>query len=169
MSEKDANLVPADCCLLAQLPDHLLIEIFIRVPMSNWGQISCVRKHWANLFREECFWFAALLRSFPFAGQSKRWPGPIPRGLSKRSITTATQLSLSLYIYLSTYSKHIDLFTAKKKIKSGLLIVELTLTQVRCEFLISESWIWLVMTWMNLPFLFLLFVFESLLPATGQS
>lgn len=115
MSEKDANLVPADCCLLAELPDHLLIEVFIRVPMSNWGQISCVRKHWANLFREECFWFAALLRSFPFAGQSKRWPGPIPRGLSKRSITAATQLSLSLYIYLSTYSKHIDLFTAKKK------------------------------------------------------
>lgn len=83
MSEKDANLVPADC-LIVELPDHLLIEIFIRVPMSNWRSLSCVNRHWANLFREECFWFAALMRSFPFAAQSRRWPGPIPRGSSKR-------------------------------------------------------------------------------------
>lgn len=102
MSEKDENLAPADCRLLAELPDHLLIEIFIRVPMSNWGQISSVKRHWANLFREECFCSAALLRSFPFAGQSKRWPGPIPRGLSKRSITITT----TKQIYISTYSNH---------------------------------------------------------------
>ncbi|KAL0354369.1 UNVERIFIED_CONTAM: hypothetical protein Sradi_3883800 [Sesamum radiatum] len=68
----------------AHLPDHLLIEIFIRVPIVEWGQLSCVNKYWANLFREDCLWHAALIRCFPSAGQGKRWPGPIPRGMSKR-------------------------------------------------------------------------------------
>ncbi|XVF26455.1 hypothetical protein REPUB_Repub14bG0017900 [Reevesia pubescens] len=67
-----------------KLPHHLLIEIFIRVPVSEWAQISCVTKQWANLFHGECLWQAALMRTFPFASQAKRWPGPIPRGLSKR-------------------------------------------------------------------------------------
>lgn len=67
-----------------KLPDHLLIEIFIRVPVSEWAQISCVRKHWANLFRGECLWLAALIRAYPLSNQAKRWPGPIPRGLSRR-------------------------------------------------------------------------------------
>lgn len=66
------------------LPDHILIEIFIRVPVFEWAQISCVKKHWASLFRGECLWQAALVRAFPLAGQAKRWPGPIPRGLSRR-------------------------------------------------------------------------------------
>ncbi|XP_038717423.1 uncharacterized protein LOC120010700 isoform X2 [Tripterygium wilfordii] len=70
--------------LFAKLPDHLHIEIFLRVPISDWAHISCVKLQWANLFRKECFWQAALTRSFPLAGQDKRWPGPIPRGLSKR-------------------------------------------------------------------------------------
>ncbi|KAK2965473.1 hypothetical protein RJ640_008267 [Escallonia rubra] len=78
-----ASLVSSNCPF-GKVPDHLLIEIFIRVPISEWGQISCVKKQWANLFREECLWHAALVRSFPLAGQAKRWPGPIPRGLSKR-------------------------------------------------------------------------------------
>ena len=78
-----ATLISADCPF-AKLPDHLLIEIFLRVPISDWGQISCVKKQWAKLFQEECLWDAALIRSFPLAGQAKRWPGPIPRGLSKR-------------------------------------------------------------------------------------
>uniref|UniRef100_A0A6P4AHE0 uncharacterized protein LOC107428179 isoform X3 n=1 Tax=Ziziphus jujuba TaxID=326968 RepID=A0A6P4AHE0_ZIZJJ len=68
----------------AKLPDHLLTEIFIRVPVSEWVQISCVKKQWANLFREEYFWQAALVRTYPLASQAKRWPGPIPRGLSRR-------------------------------------------------------------------------------------
>ncbi|WCJ37156.1 lipid-binding serum glycoprotein family protein [Euphorbia peplus] len=80
---------------IGKLPDHLLIEIFIRVPIAEWAQVSCVRKHWANLFSGECLWQAALNRSYPFAGQAKRWPGPIPRGSSKRRYT-------ALYI-----SKHI--------------------------------------------------------------
>ncbi|PKI38190.1 uncharacterized protein LOC116202068 [Punica granatum] len=67
-----------------KLPDHLLIEIFIRVPISEWAGISCVKKRWADLFRGECLWQAALSRSYPFASCAKRWPGPIPRGLSKR-------------------------------------------------------------------------------------
>ncbi|OVA19224.1 F-box domain [Macleaya cordata] len=67
-----------------KLPDHLLIEIFIRVPVLDWVHISCVKQQWANLFRGECLWQSALLRTWPSADQGKRWPGPIPRGLSKR-------------------------------------------------------------------------------------
>lgn len=78
---------------IGKLPDHLLIEIFIRIPISEWVQLSCVKKQWANLFREECLWNAALLRNFPFAGHAKRWPGPIPRGLSKRQISNECPLS----------------------------------------------------------------------------
>ncbi|XP_031092329.1 uncharacterized protein LOC115997020 [Ipomoea triloba] len=68
----------------ARLPDHILVEIFIRVPITKWSQLSCVKKQWANLFREECLWHAALIRTFPLAAQARRWPGPIPRGTSKR-------------------------------------------------------------------------------------
>ncbi|KAG8380276.1 hypothetical protein BUALT_Bualt07G0176500 [Buddleja alternifolia] len=71
-------------CPFAKLPDHLLIEIFVRVPIVDWGELSCVNKYWSNLFREECLWHAALIRCFPLAGQGKTWPGPIPRGMSKR-------------------------------------------------------------------------------------
>ncbi|XP_024971026.1 uncharacterized protein LOC112510010 [Cynara cardunculus var. scolymus] len=67
-----------------KLPDHLLIEIFIRVPVVEWGLVSCVSRQWADLFQQECLWHAALIRKFPLAAQAKRWPGPIPRGLSKR-------------------------------------------------------------------------------------
>jgi hypothetical protein len=67
-----------------KLPDHLLIEIFIRVPVSDWAHISCVKKQWTNLFRGECLWQAALVKTYPLASQAKRWPGPIPRGLSQR-------------------------------------------------------------------------------------
>lgn len=74
-----------------RLPDHLLIEIFIRVPVSEWAQISCVKKQWANLFHGECFWQAALMKTFPLASQAKTWPGPIPRGLSKRLTGLANQ------------------------------------------------------------------------------
>ncbi|XAR49785.1 hypothetical protein NMG60_11003924 [Bertholletia excelsa] len=70
-----------------KLPAHLLIEIFIRVPISEWMKLSCVKKQWANLFQEECLWHAALLRNFPLAGGARRWPGPIPQGLSKRRYT----------------------------------------------------------------------------------
>ncbi|XP_057459949.1 uncharacterized protein LOC130750381 [Actinidia eriantha] len=80
-----------------KLPDHLLVEIFVRVPVSDWVQLSCVKKQWANLFQEEFLWHAALLRSFPLADHAKRWPGPIPRGLSKRRYT-------ALYISKNIFS-----------------------------------------------------------------
>lgn len=79
-----ALLLSIDCCPIARLPDHLLVEIFIRVPIVEWGQLSCVSKNWADLFRQDCLWRAALIRCFPLAGQGERWPGPIPRGMSKR-------------------------------------------------------------------------------------
>lgn len=82
--------------LIARLPDHLLIEIFIRVPASEWAQISCVKKHWASLFRCECLWQAALAKNFPSAYQAKRWPGPIPRGLSRRYHFSLKQFVLQL-------------------------------------------------------------------------
>ncbi|KAL3632172.1 hypothetical protein CASFOL_025156 [Castilleja foliolosa] len=68
----------------AKLADHLLIEIFIHVPVVEWAHLTCVNKHWANLFRDDCFWHAALIRCFPLSGLGQRWPGPIPRGISKR-------------------------------------------------------------------------------------
>ncbi|PIA43866.1 hypothetical protein AQUCO_01800126v1 [Aquilegia coerulea] len=81
-----------------KLPDHLVIEIFIRVPISDWAQVACVTKHWAYIFRGECLWQSALLRTWPLADQGKRWPGPIPRGLCRRRYA-------ALYV-----SKHIFAF-----------------------------------------------------------
>lgn len=81
---------------IGKLPDHLLTEIFIRVPINDWAQISCVTKHWANLFKGEYLWQAALLKTYPFANLAKRWPGPIPRGLSKRRFTA---LYISRHIF----------------------------------------------------------------------
>ena len=72
---------------IGKLPEHLLIEIFIRAGACEWAQISCVRKQWASLLRCECFWQAALSYAFPFASSSKTWPGPIPPGLAKRYLT----------------------------------------------------------------------------------
>ncbi|PKU81789.1 uncharacterized protein LOC110112286 isoform X1 [Dendrobium catenatum] len=66
------------------IPDHLLIEIFVRVPIPDWVQISCVCKQWASIFRAECLWQFAIARSWPSAVLRKRWPGPIPGGLAKR-------------------------------------------------------------------------------------
>uniref|UniRef100_A0A803QZ79 F-box domain-containing protein n=1 Tax=Cannabis sativa TaxID=3483 RepID=A0A803QZ79_CANSA len=77
------TLTPIDTSF-TKLPDHLLVEIFIRIPVTEWAQICCVKKQWANLFRGECLWRAALDKSYPSASQAKRWPGPIPRGLSQR-------------------------------------------------------------------------------------
>ncbi|XP_043714706.1 uncharacterized protein LOC122663065 [Telopea speciosissima] len=83
MVDDTETLASADPAF-GKLPDHLLIEIFIRVPISEWAQISCVKKQWANIFQEECLWQTALVKTWPFAVQGKRWPGPIPRGLSRR-------------------------------------------------------------------------------------
>ncbi|EEC84817.1 hypothetical protein OsI_31899 [Oryza sativa Indica Group] len=67
-----------------RLPEHLLVEIFIRLPTCEWVQISCVSKHWASIFQGECMWQTAIARNWPSAGLRKRWPGPIPRGSARR-------------------------------------------------------------------------------------
>ncbi|KAL2932792.1 hypothetical protein RDABS01_015911 [Bienertia sinuspersici] len=38
-----------------KLPDHLLVEIFIRIPVNDWAKVSCVKKQWANVFQGERF------------------------------------------------------------------------------------------------------------------
>lgn len=83
MTEEPTDIDSADN-VFEKLPDHLLIEIFIRVPISEWAQVSCVKMRWARLFQGECLWQTALLRTWPTAGQAKRWPGPIRQGLSRR-------------------------------------------------------------------------------------
>lgn len=71
-------------CTFGEFPDHLLIEIFVRVPIWDWAQVSSVKKQWAAIFRGDSLWQTALVRRWPFAAEGKRWPGPIPQGLSKR-------------------------------------------------------------------------------------
>ncbi|RWR82664.1 F-box domain-containing protein [Cinnamomum micranthum f. kanehirae] len=97
MTEEPTDIDSADN-VFEKLPDHLLIEIFIRVPISEWAQVSCVKMRWAKLFQGECLWQTALLRTWPTAGQAKRWPGPIRQGLSRRRYA-------ALYV-----SKHIFAF-----------------------------------------------------------
>ncbi|KQJ90841.1 uncharacterized protein LOC104584703 isoform X2 [Brachypodium distachyon] len=69
---------------IGSLPEHLLVEIFTRLPICEWVQISCVSKHWASLFQGEYLWQTAIARNWPSVGFRKRWPGPIPRGSARR-------------------------------------------------------------------------------------
>ncbi|KAL3699196.1 hypothetical protein R1sor_017218 [Riccia sorocarpa] len=79
------------------LPDHLLIEILVRVPVRDWQAAACVKKRWAQLLRSEGFWHYALMRQWPQAGLTKRWPGPISRGSSKRRFI-ALHVSNSVFV-----------------------------------------------------------------------
>ena len=67
-----------------RLPDHLLIEVFVRLLASNWVAASCVQKHCANLFQGESLWKVALSKRWPSVDKKKRWPGPIGLGSRKR-------------------------------------------------------------------------------------
>ncbi|XP_008668193.1 lipid binding protein isoform X1 [Zea mays] len=69
---------------IGRLPEHLIIEILIRLPVYEWVQLACVNKHWASIFQGECVWQTAIARNWPSAGLRKRWPGPIPRGSARR-------------------------------------------------------------------------------------
>ncbi|KAJ6910126.1 hypothetical protein NC652_020965 [Populus alba x Populus x berolinensis] len=60
MSDNVDNNTKVDYTPFGKLPDHLLVEIFVRVPVSEWAQISCVRRQWANVFRGECLRYTAL-------------------------------------------------------------------------------------------------------------
>lgn len=71
---------------IEKLPDHVVIEIFIRTRVNDWTQISCVKKQWASLFQTECFWQAALSHIYPFFNPSQTWPGSIQPGLAKRYV-----------------------------------------------------------------------------------
>ncbi|KAH9306723.1 hypothetical protein KI387_011127, partial [Taxus chinensis] len=85
-----------------RLPDHLLIEIFVRLPASDWAAASCVQERCATLFRGEGLWKAALARRWPSAGKEKRWPGPIGRGLSKsKRRYTALYVSKNIFSFSS--------------------------------------------------------------------
>lgn len=78
-----------------KLPDHLLIEILVRVPTSDWIVAACVKKRWGAIFQGDGLWQTALIRRWPGAGNAKRWPGPIGRGSAKRRFT-ALNVSSSL-------------------------------------------------------------------------
>ena len=69
---------------IGRLPEHVIIEIFIRLPVYEWVQLACVNKHWASIFQGEYMWQTAIARNWPSAGLRKRWPGPIPRGSARR-------------------------------------------------------------------------------------
>lgn len=83
MTEENKFVDYVDCAF-GKLPDHLLIDIFVRVPISEWSHIACVKKQWAIVLQGEGLWRAALLKAWPSARHRKRWPGPIPQGLSRR-------------------------------------------------------------------------------------
>ncbi|KAL6277067.1 hypothetical protein ACE6H2_020668 [Prunus campanulata] len=76
-----------------KLPDHLLIEIFIRVLVSEWAQISCVKKQWANMFRGECLWQAALATTYPLANQVAMIMDQFGAG-----VTTYVSFTIGLYM-----------------------------------------------------------------------
>jgi hypothetical protein len=67
-----------------RLPDRLLIEVFVRLPTSDWATASCIQKRCADLFRGESLWQVALSKRWPSVDRKKRWPRPIGRGSSKR-------------------------------------------------------------------------------------
>ncbi|CAH2047805.1 unnamed protein product [Thlaspi arvense] len=114
MNKSKDNVEPTikDDSPFEKLQEDLLIEIFIRVPISEWEQISSVRKQWANLFRGECFWQAALNRTFPFATKTQRWIGPIRRGLNKRRFVALyiSRNILRVDIDIDEMLGHISLF-----------------------------------------------------------
>ncbi|KAB5543905.1 hypothetical protein DKX38_012017 [Salix brachista] len=60
MSDNVENNTIVDCTPFGKLPDHLLVEIFVRVPISEWAQISCVKRQWANVVIGECLRYTAL-------------------------------------------------------------------------------------------------------------
>ncbi|KAJ4802044.1 lipid-binding serum glycoprotein family protein [Rhynchospora pubera] len=70
--------------LIGILPDHILIEIFIRLPVTQLGLVACVSKRWTGIFRGDHLWQIAIAQTWPTAVTRKRWPGPIPRSSGRR-------------------------------------------------------------------------------------
>jgi hypothetical protein len=108
------------------LPDHLVIEILVRVATPNWPMLACVHRRWAAMFRGDGLWQTALTKRWPHAGSAKRWPGPISRGSSKRCVVApwilfakldhlfaslkGLSLSLSLSLSLTVCKKKLEYF-----------------------------------------------------------
>ena len=63
--------------LFDHLPDHVTIEVFMRLPISCWVSVACVRKKWASLFRSEMLFRSALTYHWPCVAKIRKWPGPI--------------------------------------------------------------------------------------------
>ncbi|MCO5575031.1 hypothetical protein L7F22_028828 [Adiantum nelumboides] len=80
------------------LPDHLVVEVLTRLPVSNWVSAACVQKRWAALFRSEILWQTAFRRRWPNAETIRRWPGPIGRGSHKRRYI-ALHISKNLFSF----------------------------------------------------------------------
>lgn len=72
--------------LIGTLPDHILIEIFVRLPVNQWGPVASVSKRWAGIFRGDPLWQTAIAHMWPTAAARKRWPGPIPRSSGRRLV-----------------------------------------------------------------------------------
>ncbi|MQL75218.1 hypothetical protein Taro_007595 [Colocasia esculenta] len=102
-------------CTFGKLPDHLLIEIFVRIPICEWAGVSCVRKQWAALFQGECLWKTALVRTWPMAAHGKRWPGPICRGLSKsiNVMMLIALISMVMYSYVLYIRRYAALYVSE--------------------------------------------------------
>eukprot|EP00249_Psilotum_nudum_P019212 c27144_g1_i1 orf=209-1081(-) len=106
------------------LPDHLIIEVLVRLPVTNWASAACVRKRWAAFYKGGLLWQTALTKWFPEAGISKSWPGPICRGSSKQCFR-ALYVSKKLFNFgdsngdVDELAGHIYLFLKEKLEVSG--------------------------------------------------
>ncbi|KAJ3676845.1 hypothetical protein LUZ60_002569 [Juncus effusus] len=66
------------------LPDHILVEIFIKLPACQWAPIASVSKRFATIFRSDFLWDSAIAHTWPRSVHMKKWPGPIPRCSGRR-------------------------------------------------------------------------------------
>ncbi|KAK7349068.1 hypothetical protein VNO77_06125 [Canavalia gladiata] len=93
---------------IGKVPDHVLIEIFIRAGVREWTAISCVKKQWASLFRCQCFWQAAIASNYPLAHPPQIWPGPIPSPPLANPKRRFIALYISQHIFASDPPIQID-------------------------------------------------------------
>jgi hypothetical protein len=83
------------------LPDHVMIEVLIRLPVPCWVSVACVRKKWASLFRSEMLFLSALAYRWPYIAQIRKWPGPIGCTSHKRCSKIFTPFLVLVTILVS--------------------------------------------------------------------
>lgn len=95
---------------MEKVPDDVLIEILVRGGVKEWAEISSVNKHWASLFRCECFWQAALAYYYTFSlSLPQTWPGPIcPPPHPNNSKTRFIALYITQHIFVSNPQTQFD-------------------------------------------------------------